>query len=376
MSVQSVNFSFNNIIIIRNPFAGGFYPVSILEFNGDLFIATNSATSLNSRGSIFIINNEGMLSKIDLHPELNFIGGQFRIENDELYFRGAFFTRYPFSSTINTLKLSNKGQFEESNFEYEINSSFVYHDSPIIYDTENIIRTLNPNIIHYSTIQNASGGKSIFSFTGMTLTLIPFVQKIRDNQQFLIVGYFNYIPAKSLIFDEFRENYLSAVITEENPYLSFHYNSYNIPQNDLTEVRVELIDSSNIIYNLKHPLISDSVLSFGIPPKIHSGIYFYRIYLNDSALFDNSFNIKLMNDIRYEHYKYRNNLKVLIPLVVSLIVVLAIFPYIALNSSYSNESWNYFSRWNLIVKLIIVGTITIGIGGLLWDYIKYIFNHN
>lgn len=378
MTAQNLNYRFSDVLVLPNPSLSGLSINDICLFRNNLFIAAESqSSSMGSRSFINIISSDHEINQVPLKNELRFGGGNFKIIEDKLYFRGKYYEPYQNIDTTITFEINEHGIVSEAGHIFDIVFKDWFPNVPIDYDLNNNLSILNPNLIHHATFPlSDSSGISIFTTGNLNLKLLPFIKKFRDVHKSIVIGFYEKTPIKTIYLRDFDDPYKYFDLTPENPFITLSYFASNLENHELKSIKLCLIDTANKekTYLLSPNDVSEADLKFKIPDNIPSGNFQYFLIHDNSIPINETFYFKLNNDLGYKNYLNRKANWILIPFIVCTIGVIVCLSLLAYHTSYQNESWNYFSRWDIGIRSGILVIVSLILMGFAWDWIKFLLD--
>lgn len=378
MTAQNLNYRFSDVLVLPNPSLSGLSINDICFFRNILFIAAEShSSSMGSRSFINIISSDHKINQVPLKNELRFGGGNFKIIEDKLYFIGKFYDPNQNIDTTITFEINEHGIISESGHIFEIVFKDWFPNVPIDYDLNNNLSILNPNLIHHATFPlSVSTGISIFTSGNWNLKLLPFIKQFRDVPNSIVIGFYEKTPIKTIYLRDFDDPYKNFNLTPENPFIALAYIAFNLANHELKNIKLCLIDTGNKeeTYLLSTKDVSETELKFKIPDNIPSGDFQYFLVHDNIIPINDTFYFKLNNDLGYKNYLNRKANWILIPFIVCTIGVIICLTLLAYHTSYQDESWNYFSRWNIGARSVILVILSGILLGFAWDWIKFLLD--
>ncbi|MBK9048426.1 MAG: hypothetical protein IPL74_17655 [Bacteroidetes bacterium] len=372
-----LNFEFTSAVVVPNPSLSGLYISDINYFRGQLYIvAETQSSSMGSRSYLMILDQTCKIIQIPLFNELRFAGGNFNIKDDKIYFSGKYYEYGQTTDTARTILISEDGTFKNDTYVFPIVSKNWFPNIPIPYDPGQLMQKLNPDIIHNATFQiTETSGISIFTSGNMNVKLLPFVFSFNGPHRSICIGFYKLMPLKTVYFKDFDDPYKAVELSSANKLLNLQYDAFNLNMNELKGSKLILVDTINKNeYKLDVSSIDETTVTFEIPDKIPSANYQYSFMGENIMPLKKTFSLKLNNDGPYKNYLKRKANWILIPFVFCAFGIIICLSLLAYHPDYSNEPWNYFSRWNVGIRSVILAVLSIVIGGFAWDWLKYIFD--
>jgi len=372
-----LNFEFTNAVVVPNPSLSGLYISDINFFKGQLYIvAETQSSNMGSRSYLMLLDQSGKLIQIPLFNELRFAGGNFNIKDDKIYFSGKYYEHRQNIDTVRTVSISEDGTLKSETYTFPIINKDWFPNIPLPYDLEHLLHKLNPDIIHNATIPvTDNSGISVFTSGNLTVKLLPFVLSFNGPHRSICIGFYKLLSLKTVYFKGYDDPYMTVELTSSNMQLKLQYDAFNLNMNELKNSKLILVDTINKNeYKIDVSTIDENSIYFEIPDKIPTSNYQYSFIGENIMPLKKTFSFKLNNDESYKNYLNRKSNWILIPFVFCAFGVIICLSLLAYHPDYSNEPWNYFSRWNVGIRSVILAVLSIVIGGFAWDWLKFIFD--